>query len=161
MSMFVAIRLLHILLAALWLGAALVLSTFVVPGMRQAGRAGDQVLVRVMQRGLHVYMATISGTTVLTGLVLYWQFTSGLTGTLVHSHAGIALGLGGILGVVTAAIGGGVIGRSFKGIVALSAQPGDNTTEIAKLHDRAAAGARLAAILLVAAFALMAVARYV
>src|SRR6478735_4901492 len=66
------LRAAHILAAALWLGAGALLTLYIMPSIRCAGAAGGAVIAESMRRGLGIFMASTAGTTILTGLLLYW-----------------------------------------------------------------------------------------
>ena len=107
--------------------------------------------------------------TVLTGLWLYWWFTNGFNPADSASMSGRVFGAGGVLGLAAAVIGGSVVGRNMKRVIALLAQI-DRTEAAGRsalmdqlLHHRqkAARGARIVAILLIVTIVLMAMGHYV
>jgi len=56
-SWFLVLRAAHVLLAALWLGAAFMLSVFVMPAVRDVGPGGGQFMQTLQRRKLHAFMA--------------------------------------------------------------------------------------------------------
>jgi len=86
-AFFVSVRVLHILLGAVWLGAAVLVSLFVMPSIREAGPDGAKVMAGLGRRKIHVFIASISGLTALTGVWLYWHFTDGFTPALMKTAA--------------------------------------------------------------------------
>ena len=113
------LRAAHVLLAALWIGAGMFATLFLGPAMADMGPAGGQVIGALGRRGFLTYMAIVPGTTVLTGIYLYWRFTGGFDPAVMSTHAGMAFGTGGLLGLASLIIGGSVIGRSGRALLAL------------------------------------------
>ncbi len=168
--LFLTVRALHVVLSGLWLGAGILLSSYLVPLMQQEGVSASRLLSGLVRRGLVTYMAVIGGTTVLTGIYLYWRFTDGFEPALTSSPAGLMFGLGGFLGLVAVIVGGAVIGRAARH----GAQAMDRATslpdgpervsvlrESAAALDRLAGAGRLVSGLLLAAMVLMALGHYV
>ena len=76
MSLFLTIRVLHILLASVWFGATVAMIFFVAPAIRDAKSAGGAVIAGVQSRKYAAIMQGIAGVTVLTGFYLYYRFTN-------------------------------------------------------------------------------------
>ena len=115
-------------------------------------------------------MAVLGGTTILSGIWLYWRYTGGFNPTETGSHGGLAFGIGGVAGLLAGVIGGSVVGRSVKRAVALTEQAAgmSNEAERASLLDtaaglraRAAAASRFVLVLLVIAMVFMSAGHYV
>jgi hypothetical protein len=166
--MYLTIRALHVLLGAMWLGFAVLLTFFLMPAMEEAGPGGAKVAAGLERHKLMVAFASIAGLTVLTGLWLYWRFTAGFSPAITDTHAGMSFGLGGLLGIIAAILGGSVVGRSMKraGEIAASAaaapeaERGALLAQAAALRARARTGGKLIAVLLVITIILMATAAY-
>jgi hypothetical protein len=156
---FVALRALHILVAGLWLGSAALLVWFVMPA---AANLAPEMIVRLVRRRHHAFMASVAGTTVLSGLLLYWRLT-GFSAAGMGSHAGIVFGIGGALGLAAAIIGGAVVGKGAAKIAELCAAAGDGApgAEIRVLGQRVASGGRAVVALTLAAMILMTLGHYV
>lgn len=153
-TLFPWVRTLHILLAALWLGAGAVLTLYLLPTLRRLGPAGQPTLRSLEGLGLSRFMAAIGGLTLISGLSLYWTLTSGLNADAVRSPMGMVFGIGGLAGILAGIIGGAVIGRSIKRLDALGAGAETGPDAVA-LHHRIATASRLAlALLLVAVVAM-------
>jgi hypothetical protein len=153
-ALFPWVRTLHILLAALWLGAGALLTLYLLPTLRRLGPAGQPTLRSLEGLGLSRFMAAIGGLTLVSGLSLYWTLTAGLDATAIRSPSGIVFGLGGVAGILAGIIAGAVISRSIKRLDALGDHPADSAEAIA-LHRRIAIASRLAlALLLVAVVAM-------
>jgi hypothetical protein len=169
MIVFLMVRALHVVLSGLWLGAGVLLSSYLVPLIQQEGVSAGRILSGLVRRGLVTYMAVVGGTTVLTGIYLYWRFTDGFEPALATSRAGLMFGLGGLLGLVAVMVGGTVIGRAARrGAQVMDRAAGlpdgperaSVLREGAVVLDRLAGAGRLVSGLLVAAMVLMALGHY-
>jgi hypothetical protein len=168
-TVFLTVRVLHILLGATWLGMAAFVVMFLIPAVRDAGPDGGKVMLGIGRRKLPAFIASISGLTVLTGLWLYWRFTDGFSPALAGSMGARVFGAGGVLGIAATAIAGAVVSKNMKRAVALltelqTAEPsrhGSLITQITTHRDKAAAGARIVLALLIVTVVLMALGHYV
>ena len=167
---YAGVRVLHILFATLWLGTAVFLTLYVTPAIRATGPQGAPVMAELMRRRMGGFIAAAAMLTVLSGLWMYWIFTNGFDGALVAHGAGLALGIGGLCGIVAAVIGGAVIGRAAERAGALSQQMAQmpegeeraaTLQTVAALQRRVATFSRLAVVLLVAALIAMTIAHAV
>jgi hypothetical protein len=166
--MYLTIRALHVLLGALWFGFAVLLAFFLMPAMEEAGPGGAKVAAGLERHRLMVAFASIAGLTVLSGIWLYWRYTAGFNPAISRTHAGMAFGLGGVLGIIAAILGGSVVGRSMKRAGALAASAatapeadrGPLLAQAAAFRARARTSAKLLAILLAITIILMATAAY-
>ena len=160
---FVTLRSVHIAVAALWLGSAALLVWYVMPS---AGNLAPEMVTRLVRNKLHVYMGSLGGTAVLSGLLLYWNLTH-FSAPGMGSHAGIAYGIGGAMGLTALIIGGAVVGKSVEKIAALhisageGARSSETTAAIQKLRRRAAGGGRVVAGLLLATLIVMTLGHFV
>ena len=168
--LFLLLRPLHVLLAALWIGSAFFTSCLLMPAVNDVGPAGGQVMVALNRKGLVTFFAVIGGLTVVTGVYLYWRFTGGFDPEVSRSHAGLAFGVGGIAGLVALIIGGAVVGRSSKQVVDIMGQVArmpDGAEKTARLQTAGAlrqkmsSAGRIVVALQVIALVLMAVAHYI
>ncbi|HJR13993.1 MAG TPA: hypothetical protein VJ833_08875 [Rhodanobacteraceae bacterium] len=164
---YAGVRVLHILFAALWVGSAVFLTLYVAPAIRATGPRGAPVMAELMRRRMGGFTAAAAMLTVLSGLWMYWIFTHGFDFDVVGHGAGLALGLGGLCGILAAVIGGAVIGRAAERAGKLSQQvaqlPDGEEREVtmqsvAALQRRIATFSRLAVVLLVAALVAMTIA---
>lgn len=166
---FLLLRSAHVLLAALWLGASFMLVAFVMPAVREVGPGGGHFMQTLQRRKLHAFMAFAATLTVLTGLWLYWRFTTGLDAEVVLSPAGIAFGVGGVCGLLAMILGGAVLGRGFARMVALgelaAAAPETERTphmqDVAALRHRLGITGKFTLLLMIVALVLMAIGHYV
>lgn len=167
-SWFLVLRAAHVLLAALWLGAAFMLTVFVLPAVRDVGPGGGQFMQTLQRRKLHAFMALAAILTVLTGVWLYWRFTAGLEEQVMFSPGGLAFGIGGICGLLAMILGGAILGRGFARIATLGeratagteAERATHLQGIEMLRQRLGVAGKLILLLMVLALVLMAIGHY-
>jgi hypothetical protein len=121
-ALFLSLRSAHVLLAAVWVGATVFTSILLMPVIEGSGPIGGQIMQNLEKRGMTAFFAAMGGTTVLTGIYLYWHFTGGFDPEISRSHAGMAFGIGGVCGLIAVIIGGSVIGRSSRKMLAVMEQ---------------------------------------
>ena len=169
-DLFLAFRIVHILLGAAWLGTAVFNAFFLMPAIQDVGPDGGKVAVALMRRHMVPYIASISGLTVVTGLYLYWRFTGGFDPALSGSMGARVFGAGGVLGIVAAVLATSGVTRSMKQAMKLMAQAGSTAVasergalveRAAALRQRARKFATIVAVLLIVTIMLMAVGHYV
>jgi uncharacterized membrane protein len=167
-TFFLSVRVLHILFGAIWLGAAVFVTLLLMPAVREAGPEGGKVMMGLGRR-VPVFIASVSGLAVLTGLWLYWRFTDGLDPSLMNTAGGHTFGTGGILGLVAAVIATSVVGKNMKRAVATmkrmeTIEPAARQAlmeEAIRYRQRAASGGRMVAVLLTVTIVLMGLGHYV
>jgi hypothetical protein len=168
--LFLGVRALHVLLAAAWLGTVGFVYLFLAPTLDEAGPAGATLMVAMSRRGFDVIIAIIGGTTVLTGLWLYWRFTGGFDPAASATMGARVFGAGGAAGILAAILGGAMLGRSSKKMTALAAKAMAATdaaqraglmAEIAAAKRRMSLWGRTVFALQVIALTCMAVGHYV
>jgi uncharacterized membrane protein len=169
LSLFLALRLLHLLAGAAWVGGIFFIARLLLPTVRALGPTGGAVMQHLTQvRRLHSYMMGTAMLTVLSGLALYWRNAAGASGWLA-TGAGKVFGLGGLLGILTVILGLAVNAPTAQRAGALAgtlqsagrAPTPEEQAELGRLQARLTGGANVAAILLAVATAAMALARYV
>ena len=163
---YAALILIHVFFAILWGGGAIALGFFVIPAVLEAGPGGGAVMAGVLKRRFPIVM-TVSGLlVVLSGLRLYtMQFSTAWFATA----QGLALTLGGLLGLAAFGIGVFVQRPTAERLGALSAEIAaaggppspERAAELQALRQRLGRVARLLAWHLIAAALLMAGARLV
>lgn len=170
MTTFLTIRVLHVVAAALWLGGAALAAYFLLPALRDLGPDAGKTVAALQRRRFLSYIPATAGVTVVTGFWLYWRFTAGFDPVMSRSSAGMMFGVGGILGLVTAALGDLLVARRMRGAVALATQAAampDGAEKTALLQTagllRAAAGgaAKLIVLFILAVMVLMTLGHYV
>ena len=148
-------RILHVALAAIWVGLLAFLAVFLLPAIKDTG-AGGSVMTALIRRRLTVINATLGGITVLTGFWLYYRFTGGFDPAIAGSMPARMFGTGGVAGMIALILDGALVGRNLKKLSGAAAP-----MEVAAARDRAARFATIVLILQVIALACMAVAHYV
>ena len=123
MSHFVALRVIHILLAAVWVGATVATTFYFVPAIKEARGAGGQVMAGVMKRGYSTMLSAIAGLVMLTGLYLYYHYTQGFDPVISGSMGGRVFGTGGIAGIIATVLGS-MVGAKARKVTALMQQAG-------------------------------------
>jgi hypothetical protein len=168
--MFLVIRVVHVLLAALWLGSTAFMLFFVIPALKDTGPAGAPMIGAIARKGLNAFMGALGGITVLTGFYLYWRLTGRFDPALSATHSAMVFGTGGIAGLISVIIGGAVVGRQMKRMVesggkAMALPEGSERTRLISesngARDRGVAGTRIVLVLQVVALICMAVGHYV
>src|SRR5262245_54557548 len=114
--MFLGLRALHVLTAAIWIGSATYLAVVVLPSIEAAGPAGGQVMAGVNTRN-GGFVGGFAFATVLSGIYLLWRFTGGFDSSVMATHAGRAFSTGGAAGIL-ALVAGVIIGRSGNKLMA-------------------------------------------
>lgn len=163
----IVLRILHIFGGVFWVGAAWVLTFFVAPTAAALGPDGGKFMTTLTTRfRFPVYVSIAAVITLLAGFTLYYlRYVSfGLSST----GAGMALGLGGIIGLAAGVVGGGVVGTTTSKLGALGAEIGrggkpptqEQGAQLAALQARLKTASLWNAILVSIALLLMATARY-
>lgn len=161
--LFLSLRSLHILAAALWLGAASFISLFLLPAL---GRQAPEAIAKLARRKLHLFMAVVAATTVLSGLFLYWYNFSAIG---FGNHAAWVFGIAGTFGLIAAIIGRGVVGKSAGRIAELFRQASNEaghaqdtaaSEAIATLQQRMSTAGKVVVALMIAALLLMSLGHY-
>jgi len=169
-AFFLTMRVLHVLLAATWIGATVFMSLLLMPVVDSAGPAGGQIMIGLNKRGLNAFFGAIGGLTVLTGIYLFWRFTGGFDPEVSRSHAGMAFGIGGVAGILATILGGAIVGRSAQKLVNLIEEAGRTSDagrkgaimqEVGALKGKMTTFGSIVLLLQVVAAALMAVGHYI
>jgi uncharacterized membrane protein len=167
---FLVLRIAHVLLAAVWLGAVAFVTFFLMPALQETGSAGVPLLSALTRRKVSAFMAAVGGTVVLTGIYLYWRFTAGFDPAQSATHAAMVFGTGGLAGILALIIHGAVVSRSEKRLAILGARLASlpegpaRTSQVADMgaaRQRAATFGWVVVVLQVIALACMAVGHYV
>ncbi|HEU5171562.1 MAG TPA: hypothetical protein VFU46_13530 [Gemmatimonadales bacterium] len=164
------LRIIHILAAVFWVGAALFVAAFLMPALRAAGPAAGPVMQQLTQaRRLPQWMMVATVVTLLSGAVLYWGAARVGGPAWLGSGPGQAFGLGGVLSLAAGVLATAVNAPTGKRLGALGAAlatagrppSAEETALLQRLQRRLARAAWLGVALLVLATVAMAAARYV
>jgi len=160
------LRLIHIVLGAIWVGGAVVTAFYILPTARALGPAGAQFTGALVQRArLPLALVIMGSIAILAGIALYAILYAG--GPM--SSTSVVLGIGGAIAIVVLVIGIVVTKPAADKLVALgqaiagqgSPPTPAQTEERNRLASRLRTAAIVNAVLLLVAIACMAVARYV
>ena len=163
-------RLLHVVAGTFWSGSAILLAGFLLPAVRDAGTAGAPVMRQLTAvRKLPQILLATAAVAIASGAYLYWVVSGALQASWLYSWSGSVYTLGALAALMAFIVGIAINIPSANRMGALMAKVhaggAPPTTEqsktLSRLALRLAHGNRAVAVLLVAATAAMAVARYV
>lgn len=168
-ALFLLVRVAHVVLAAIWVGAIAFTTLYLMPALEDSGPAAGPVMNALQRRRIHAFMSSISGVTVLTGFYLYYRFTGGFDPALSGSTGAMVFGLGGIAGTVALIIDGAIVGRSATKLGELGArlasapdaERGALASQAAAARQRIAKWSRIVLVLVIIAVVCMAIGHYV
>lgn len=119
---FITVRVLHVLLAAVWLGATAFVVFFVMPALDKTGVAAAPMMGAMARRGMNAFLNAVGGVTVLAGFWLYWHLTGGFQPALSGTIPARVFGMGGVAGILATIVGGALVGRNGNRMGALGGQ---------------------------------------
>jgi uncharacterized membrane protein len=164
----IALRLIHIIFGAFWVGAILSVAFFILPAQRAIGQPG-MLFVRQLMMGqkFRSYVIGAAVLTILSGLAMYIRYAMAGGGWAQTNTAKI-LGAGALTAIIAAGIGTGYTGKIGKKMLELGGQiqasggpPTDaQKVEMESLQGKMQSAFRIVAILLLITVAAMASARY-
>jgi uncharacterized membrane protein len=158
------IRVVHVISASIWIGAAFFAGWFLMPAIRDTGPDGGKVMMAVQKRGWVAAVPIIATLTVLTGFWLYRPYMG------AEGNAAMILGYGGVVALIAYICGAGVVSPSMAKANKLAAQaaampdgPQKATVwiQVGGLRQRALTFARIVSLLVILSAALMTIAAYV
>ena len=107
----IALRIVHIGAAVLWVGGAALFSLYVEPTLNSLGPDAEKFIKEIVEvRKVPIFFATTSTIAVLGGVLLYWRDSNGLQLAWVTSPSGLAFTIGGLF-AIAAWLGGNVFIR--------------------------------------------------
>jgi uncharacterized membrane protein len=114
---FLAVRILHVLLAAAWLGATAFMYLLLDPALKDIGPAESGPVVAALgRRRIAPVVASIGGVAVVSGIWLYWRFTGHFDPALSGTMAARVFGTGGAAGVLALILSGRAWRRRSKSL---------------------------------------------
>jgi uncharacterized membrane protein len=136
----VLLRVIHIFASVLWVGGGLFFISVIAPAVREAGQDGGKFMQWVARQGrLSAMFAAASGTTFLSGLILYPLLNyQDRLGTL----SGIVLSIGAVFGFLGFLHGLFVTGRLARQMTTLVKEPAAGPPTPEKLQAMQALGAK-------------------
>jgi uncharacterized membrane protein len=167
------LRLVHILAGIFWVGAIVFLSSFLMPAARAVGPGAGPLMAQLMgKQRLQLWINIAMTLAILAGFALYGLDSRMSGGGFGRSAMGMTLGLGALLAIAAAGVGG-AIGKSTGqklGAIAQRMQeaqraggpaPADLVAEAQPLQQKMARALTIMSILLVLSATTMAIARYI
>jgi hypothetical protein len=167
---FLAVRALHVLLAAAWVGTTAFIYLVLSPALEDVGPSSVTLMAALGRRGLDALMGSVGGLTVVTGIWLYWHFTGGFDPAASATMSARVFGAGGAAGILALIVGGAVVGRTARKMTHLAAKVGATTdvaqrtaisAEVAALKRRMSVWGKTVLALQVVALICMAIGHYV
>lgn len=116
------LRILHVFSTFLWIGIAVVNVAFVVPAAEKIGPDGGKFLRAFLQGPVILSTNIAIVVAALSGLVLYWRDSSGLSVAWTASGQGISFTIGALFGLVAAGVFGGLTLPTFRKVLAVGAE---------------------------------------
>ncbi len=162
------LRLMHIVLGALWVGMMAFTVFFLMPAMREAGPGGQPVMAALQRRRLMTVMPLLALATIISGLLLI-ELVYGGVAPLLTTRVGIAFAAGGAAAIVAFVLGIAVMRPAMLRAASLAstlASAGSDTERaelgatIQRLRSRGTVAAIVVLALLLFSTGAMAVARY-
>lgn len=108
-SLFLTMRLVHVVLGAFWVGTLIFATTLLMPSVRDTGPDGGKVMFALMKRGYMNIIPAVALVTLLSGFWLYWQDMRAGGDTWAGSMSARVFGLGGLAALVAFGIGMSVV----------------------------------------------------
>jgi len=171
-SLMAVLRLVHILAGIFWVGATLVLAAFVLPAARGVGPGAGAFMSQLMQRQkLQLWINVAMTLAILAGFAHYGLDSRMSGGGFGRSATGMTLGLGALLAIAAAGVGGAMgkpTGRKL-GEIAQRMQeaqrgggppPANLVAEAQPLQQKMQRALTIMSVLLVLSATTMAIARY-
>ncbi|HZY44153.1 MAG TPA: hypothetical protein VFF70_05310 [Anaerolineae bacterium] len=102
----IILRVIHILAGVLWAGWAFVSVAFIEPATRAVGPEGGKFMQALSGKTKLIPAMLISPLLVIiTGVLMYWKVSDGLSGSWLGSPAGLALTIGSLAGILAFVLG--------------------------------------------------------
>jgi len=164
----VVLRLVHIVLGALWVGSVFALTAVVAPGMQALGLPLDPVMRTLEHKKFPQLMMTFGGLSILAGLTMLYILSKGSQPDFMGSRFGATLSFGGLCAILALVVGATVQRPAAARTAALRAEmknnpkPGEDPrqAEVNALQRRIVMAGRIVLALLILTVSAMAVARY-
>jgi hypothetical protein len=163
------LRTIHVLGGIFWVGTAMFNAAFLFPALRATGADGGRVMQALMrERRMPLFLNVAGALTILSGIAMYARISAATQGMWARSNPGMVYGVGAVLAILAAVLGGAVARPTGLRLAAIGQQihasggPPSPTqaAEMERLQRRAARTMVVVTTLLVAAATAMATARY-
>jgi len=169
MSVYLAVRVLHVLMGAFWAGAIFFSMLFLDPAIREAGPEGGKVMGILQRRGWMTAMMTVGSITIVSGFYLFWIVSGHFAPVYMGTPRGIVLSVGMLAGILILAVGvmfsrptamrvGEIAGR----IAGAGGPPSpEDVAELARLRSRLTFLLRVVNVLMLVAVVTMALGSHI
>jgi uncharacterized membrane protein len=162
------LRVVHVVAAIFWAGAALFVTHFLEPAVRDLGPDGGRVMQALQKRGFLTAMPAMGVLTLVSGFWLYWRDFGRFHPGPGAAGAEIVFAVGALASVLALGVGIVVMRPSAARLSRLAGEMGQAaperrdaiTTELARLRGRMRVGGRVVVLLLTVAMVTMAIGRY-
>lgn len=162
-TVYLSVRMVHVLVGVFWAGAVFFSALFLDPAVREAGPEGGKVMGVLQRRGWMNMALTLGTLTVASGLYLMWVMSGHFAPAFMGSRTGILLSTGMLAGIVTLGIGVGLSLPTSRKMAAVSARvasaggppAAEDLAELARLRGRMTLLLRVVAVLLLVAVVTM------
>jgi uncharacterized membrane protein len=140
----VTLRFVHIGAGVFWAGAVFFVWLFLLPTVRAVGPDGAkfmQTLTRVTKLATVLPLSALA--TIVSGLLMFWSLSSGLSAAWLVTPSGMVLSVGALIGTITFVLPGMRLLRINRRVAALGqviAQAGGTPTEEQLLEMRSLQG---------------------
>lgn len=168
-SLIIGLRLVHVVAGMFWVGTTLFLAFFLAPVLGSAGPAAGPVMGGLQRRGMMTVLPISAILTLGSGVWLYQLVSGGSLAAYMRSPVGGTFATAGALGLFAFVLGMAVARPAAVTAVRVNQELASATDEAGRtrlqqrlrvLQRRNALATRIVAVLLIAAAAGMAVARY-
>ena len=165
-SLIVILRILHIASGAIWFGAIIVVTYFLMPSVTALGPAGGQVMKQMVDRKYPQFMMLLMGITILSGVALMWWSSAGFSAQWMSSRFGQTLSFGAAFTILAALFGTVMARPTMMRMQKLAAEmqggapSAEQGAEMKTLQGKMATSTKIVAVLMTLAAAAMASARY-
>lgn len=162
------LRLTHVVLGTMWVGAMAFTVVFLTPALRDAGPGGAPVMASLQRRGFMVVMPVLALLTIISGFLLVERVYGGMS-ALGASRMGQSLIIGAVAAVLAFVLGILVMRPAMIRAAALASRAASASTEqerielgaqVQRLRERGTVMGRVIFTLLLIAIGAMAIARY-
>lgn len=168
-TLIVVFRLVHIVSGAIWVGAVVFTTFFLMPSITAAGPAAGPFMKEFTQRKFPQVAMALMALTILSGLGLMWVMSARFTGAWFSSPMGRVISFGAALTIVASVFGMVVTRPTAERMQKLAvemqsaggAPSASQAAAMKALQSRMSMASRVVAALLLLALAAMATARYV
>ena len=165
----IILRILHIVCGVLWAGGIFMLAWFIIPAVNASGPEGGKVMRQIGATNHFSSVLALAATlNIVTGLLLYWRDSNGLSADYLSSQQGISFSTGMITAIIAYLMGLTInrpgterMVRIGNEIAAAGGKPTEGQmAELGRIRTRLFSSTRYMAILLLITVATMAIARY-